>query len=118
MNQTVNGLAICAWLAVAVGSIVGLFRYPSAMAALGSLLSAAAPLAFVLLRGIWHDRLPPEAHPVLISAMSGLGAVMAMVAVHRFGDQYEVFVAASALALISWLAWVRFVWRAALNRNE
>ncbi|AKS42095.1 hypothetical protein [Wenzhouxiangella marina] len=118
MTRAVNALVVVVWLAIAIWSGVAVFRHPSTMAPLGAMLSALAPLGFVLIRAIWHDRLPPEAHPVLVSALSGLGAVIAMVATNRFGEQYEIFVAAAALALVAWLLWVRFVWRLALDRNE
>jgi peroxiredoxin len=71
----------------------------------GLLLAAASPLTFLC----WLAFARPartEAHPVIVSVLSGLGAVLAMMAIYRFGDDHRPFLAGSILALAGWLAYV------------
>jgi len=71
----------------------------------GLLLASAAPLTFF----IWLMSARPartEEHPVIVSVLSGLGAVMAMMAVYRFGDSHQPFLVGAVLALAGWMAYL------------
>lgn len=73
----------------------------------GLLLAAGAPLGFL----IWLFAVRPdhtEPHPVLISVLAGFGAVMAMVTVHRFGDDHQIYLAGALASLVGWLVFVRW----------
>ncbi len=72
-------------------------------------LSAAAPLVFLL-----HQKVRPSPdryHPVLVSVLSGFGCVMAMVGVHRFGDQHQWILGLALAALAGWMIYQRWFWR-------
>lgn len=71
----------------------------------GLLLAAASPLTFLCWLALGRPA-RTEAHPVIVSVLSGLGAVLAMMAVYRFGDDHQPFLAGSTLALAGWLAYV------------
>ena len=71
----------------------------------GLLLSAMAPLTFFTwLAGARPAR--TEAHPVIVSVLSGLGAVVTMMAVYRYGDQLQPWLIGAVVALAGWLAYV------------
>ncbi len=79
---------------------------------LGLGLTAAAPLAYLL-----YHLLRPETvthHPVLISVVSGLGCVMVMVGIQRFGDQHQWILWLGLAALAAWMAYQRYI----LRRSE
>ncbi|MDT8438926.1 MAG: peroxiredoxin family protein [Wenzhouxiangellaceae bacterium] len=77
------------------------------LAALGLALGAGAPLAFfgwlMLARPARTD-----AHPVLVSVISGLGAVLTMGAVYRYGEQWQPFLLGAVLALAGWQIYLRW----------
>lgn len=71
----------------------------------GMLLAAAAPLTFF----VWLLVARPartEAHPVIVSVLSGLGAVVSMMAVYRYGDELQPWLIGAAAALTGWLVYV------------
>jgi len=71
----------------------------------GMLLAALAPLGFFA----WLMLARPartDAHPVLVSVLSGLGAVIAMSAEYRFGPPGMPWLLGAALSLAGWLAYV------------
>lgn len=71
----------------------------------GMLLAAVAPLTFfVWLMGARPAR--TEAHPVIVSVLSGLGAVVSMMAVYRYGDDLQPYLVGGVAALAGWLAYV------------
>lgn len=79
-----------------------------ALIAAGLGLCAGAPLAFLLRPGKSVER----QHPVLISSLCGLGCVMIMVGIQRFGDEHQSMLVIAALVLIGWMAYQRKVLRA------
>ncbi|MEE4639443.1 MAG: hypothetical protein V2J42_11965 [Wenzhouxiangella sp.] len=79
-----------------------------ALLAAGLGLCAAAPLMFLL-------RPPKPAvrqHPVLISSLCGLGCVMIMVGVQRYGEHHQPLLIIALLILIGWMGYQRKIWRA------
>lgn len=73
----------------------------------GLVLAAGAPLGFL----IWFHAARPdhtEPHPVMISVLAGFGAVMAMVTVHRFGDDHQIYLAGALVCVAGWLGFVRW----------
>jgi hypothetical protein len=98
-------LALWAGLIVAAGYF--LLQPVPPMGPAGMLLAAAAPLAYLL----WVLTTKPaqtQAHPVMISVISGFGVVMTMVNVQRFGDDHQAFVLGAVTALATWLVHVRW----------
>lgn len=85
---------------------------------LGLALTAAAPLAFMIRS--WNQIGRGDDHPVAISALSGLGCVMIMVAVQRFGEEHQWVLISGLAALGAWMAWQRWVWRSprSLDPND
>lgn len=79
-------------------------------------LTAAAPLTYMIRH--WKAIGGGREHPVAISALSGLGCVMIMVAVQRFGDQHQWLLLPALFSLGAWVAWQRWVWRAATARSQ
>ncbi len=100
-------LVLIGWL---VYALISLVHSAPLLAGSGLMLSCLAPLGF-LIRAHFFAVVRSEAHPVMISVLSGFGAVMTMVAVDRFGNQYQIFVLGSAMALAGWLVYVRWFWR-------
>ncbi len=74
----------------------------------GLMLCAGAPLLFLLRK----KKPAARQHPVLISALCGLGCVMIMIGVQRFGDQHQPMLVLALLVLVGWMAYQRRVWRA------
>ncbi len=75
---------------------------------LGMILAAAPPLAYLVANGTGPRHPEAPRHPVGISVLSGLGCVLAMVAVYRFGDDFRYGVMACLVAISLWLVYVRF----------
>jgi len=103
---TLSGLSLYA--------LIGLSRTTPWLAGLGLLLACLAPLGFIvqdLYRRTFGRHSRGQGHPVVISILCGFGAVMAMVAVERFGAQHQTFVVGSAIALAGWLVYVRWYGR-------
>lgn len=91
--------------ALLVVALYGFTLPVPATAPAGLLLATGAPLTFFF----WLATARPartEPHPVIVSVLSGLGAVLAMMAVYRFGDDHQPFLIGSVLALAGWLAYV------------
>lgn len=91
--------------ALIVIGLYGLTRPVPWTAPAGMFLAAAAPLTFF----IWLASARPartEAHPVIVSVLSGLGAVVSMMAVYRYGDDLQPYLAGGVAALAGWLAYV------------
>jgi len=106
------------WLAIMLWAVLQFGRDSSAMATAGPIISALAPLLFVLGARRWAMVSERDPHPVMVSVIAGLGVVLAMVASTRFGEQYESHVVAAGLALAAWLIWVRWVWRDGPRASE
>lgn len=107
MKRWFISLYLFALAALVVAALYGFTLEVPLTAAAGLLLAAAAPLTFLF----WLALAQPartEAHPVIVSVLSGLGAVLAMMAVYRFGDAHQPFLIGSVLALAGWLAYVRW----------
>lgn len=117
MNRALSGVGIAVWLAVLGWAALSLREGAPGMAAGGAALAALAPLIFVAGVRRWALVSPRDPHPVMVSVVSGFGIVLGMVAVNRYGEQFESHVLAAGLALAMWLIWVRWVWRARLDAN-
>lgn len=72
---------------------------------LGPVLAAGAPLIFVALRLRSPARL--DHHPLVVSILSGLGCVIAMTGVQRFGTAHAWTLYAAAASLAVWMLWQR-----------
>jgi peroxiredoxin len=91
--------------ALVVVGLYGLTRPLPWAAPAGMFLAAVAPLTFF----VWLASARPartEAHPVIVSVLSGLGAVVSMMAVYRYGDDLQPYLIGGVLALAGWLAYV------------
>ena len=112
MNRGLIAGLIATWCAAvaAFGTWQMVGDGPAALAGLGLLLAGAAPAAFIawdhLAKPQRHDR-----HPVGISAICGLGMVIAMVVAWRWGERHEPALVLAGSALIAWFIWVRWVQR-------
>lgn len=73
----------------------------------GLLLVATAPLGFVLRPPATDSR----QHPVVISALCGLGCVMVMVGIQRYGDHHQPVLVAALLVLLGWVIYQKRIWR-------
>lgn len=96
-----TGLLVAGWLIVTPGPV---------LPGLGLGLAAAAPLSFMIRH--WHVQGTGKEHPVTISALAGLGCVMIMATVQRFGNQYQWVLLIALAGLAAWMVWQRRVWRA------
>jgi len=91
--------------ALVVVAIYSVFHAHPWLAPAGMLLAAVAPLTFFG----WLMLARPartEAHPVIVSVLSGLGAVLVAMTVYRYGDAHQPFLAGALLALAGWLVYV------------
>lgn len=104
--RSLPGAILVATLLLAGWLIIGT-RPP--LLGLGLALSAGAPLAYMVRH--WNNRGNVREHPVAISALAGLGCVMIMVAVQRFGDQHQWILLPALANLAAWMAWQRWVLR-------
>ncbi|MCH8476541.1 MAG: hypothetical protein LAT56_01170 [Wenzhouxiangella sp.] len=95
----ISGLAI--WLITA--------DYPL-MRGLGLLLAAAGPLAFLAGQAL-RPQQPGKQHPVMVSVGCGLGCVMIMVAIQRFGEQHQWVLVPALAALCGWMGYQRWCLR-------
>ena len=112
MTRALSIVGFVVWLAVLAWAGLSLKNEAPGMAVGGAVLAATAPLVFVAGLRRWALVSPRDPHPVMVSVVSGFGIVLSMVAVNRYGDQYESHVLAAGLALAMWLIWVRWSWRA------
>lgn len=103
----IANLILAAWI---------LFGPHPLLPALGLALAAAAPLGFMIRH--WNRPGSGLEHPVAISALSGFGCVMIMIAIQRFGQQYQWVLLAGLAGLIAWMAWQRWVWRSTPDRRS
>jgi len=115
MNRLLSGVCIAVWLAVLGWTALGMQQGSPGMASGGAAMAVFAPLLFVAGVRRWALVSPRDRHPVMVSVVSGFGIVLSMVAVNRYGDQFETHVLAAGLALGTWLIWVRWSWRAQSN---
>jgi len=79
------------------------------MFGLGLGMAAAAPLLYLV-----HQWLQPEKvlhHPVLVSVSSGLGCVIVMVGIQRFGEHHQWILVPSLAVLVIWMVYQRWVLR-------
>jgi len=77
------------------------------LAPLGLLVAAAAPLAFFG----WLFATGPartDHHPILVSSMGGLGAVLSAGAVYRYGEAWNSYLAGGIAVLVGWMVYVRW----------
>lgn len=81
-----------------------------ALTGTGLLIAGLAPLAFIVTAACHRIGLPRR-HPLLISCASGLGCVLVLVGSYRFGDVRQWAPGLAVLALATWMAWQRRVWR-------
>lgn len=72
---------------------------------LGLALASGAPLGFLLLAK--HPQ-PIHGHPVMVSVLLGLGCVLTLVGVQRFGDSLRWVTAATLVPLIGWMLYQRY----------
>ncbi len=112
MSRGLSILGATVWLAVLAWAALSIRAEAPGMAIGGTMLAALAPLIFVAGLRRWALVSPRDPHPVMVSVVSGFGIVLSMVAVNRYGEQYESHVLAAGLALAMWLIWVRWSWRA------
>ncbi len=77
------------------------------LAPLGLIVAAAGPLGFFG----WLFAARPartDRHPVLVSAIAGLGAVLAAAAVYRYGEAWNPYLAGGIFVLVGWMVYVRW----------
>lgn len=77
------------------------------LAPAGLIIAAAAPLGFF----VWLFVGGPartDRHPILVSAITGVGAVLSAVAVYRYGEEWNAYLAACIGALVGWMVYVRW----------
>lgn len=77
------------------------------LAPLGLLVAAAAPLGFFG----WLFATNPartDRHPILVSAIAGLGAVLSAAAVYRYGEAWNPYLVGGIGVLIGWMVYVRW----------
>jgi hypothetical protein len=117
VSRALSGVGITVWLAVLGWAGLSLQAGAPGMSVAGAALAALAPLAFVCGLRRWALVSPRDPHPVMVSVVSGFGIVLGMVAVNRYGEQYESHVLAAGLALALWLIWVRWSWRVRSDTN-
>jgi len=118
MSRALSVLGAAIWLGVVVWSVLSLQSDAPRMALIGAGLAAMAPLIFVAGLRRWALVSATDPHPVMVSVISGFGVVLAMIAVNRYGEQFETHVWAAGLALAMWLIWVRWSWRARLDERR
>ncbi|NBD95976.1 MAG: hypothetical protein GVY11_05820 [Gammaproteobacteria bacterium] len=70
---------------------------------LGPALAAGAPLAGIVHHSLTGSR--PHHHPLAISVLSGLGCVITMVGIQRFGPAHDWLLPCAGAALAAWLLW-------------
>ncbi len=90
-----------------IAGLVGLTGPAPWLAPFGTALAAAAPLVFFAWLAIAK---PPRtnAHPVLVSVVSGLGVVLAMVSVWRFGEIWQAWLVGALVAVAGWMIYVKW----------
>lgn len=105
-------LIYAAYLGVlfAIGSLRLLDSGTPALHAFGLMLTAISPLIFLA----WASRsqVTHKHHPVLVSTLMGLGAVCIMIGIQRFGQQHQWLLKLALVALVGWMAYQRWIWRA------
>ena len=105
MKRWFISLYLATLAALVVIALYGLTRPVPWAAPAGMLLATIAPLTFFTwLAGARPAR--TEAHPVIVSVLSGLGAVVTMMAVYRYGDDHQPWLIGAVVALAGWLAYV------------
>lgn len=118
MNRWLTPLYQALLLTLWAIALIHLFFAPSswsasawnapALATAGLLVATSAPLAFFIgLRWFRWERIEP--HPVWVSVLSGLGAVMIMMAIYRYGDQHPFWMLSALATLAGWMLYLRVV---------
>ncbi len=87
-----------------------------ALPALGLMLTAISPLLFLAWTRAMSVR--HKQHPVLVSAAMGLGCVCIMIGIQRFGDQHQWLLILALIALVGWMGYQRWIWRAASQQSR
>ncbi|MBY6203562.1 redoxin domain-containing protein [Halomonas denitrificans] len=77
------------------------------LAPAGLIVAAAAPLGFFAWLFIGGPA-RTDRHPVLVSAIIGLGAVLCAAAVYRYGEVWNMFLAGGIGVLIGWMIYLRW----------
>jgi len=97
-------------LVLAIGAMQLLDPVTPTLPAFGLTLTAIAPLIFLA----WARRAPAgrRQHPVMVSVVMGLSLVCIMIGIQRFGQQHQWLLILALLALVGWMAYQRWVWRA------
>lgn len=98
-------LTLVALAALLAGATAALWQGAAWPFVIGPGLAAGAPLFFVALhlrteRSLGH-------HPITVSVLSGLGCVIAMIGIQRFGDEYAWTLYTALASLIVWMLWQR-----------
>lgn len=70
----------------------------------GMALAAAAPLFFVT-RHVLTSEPGLGEHPLSVSILSGLGCVLTMIGLQRYGSEYQWTAFCSLAALVTWMLW-------------
>lgn len=77
--------------------------------AIGLIITAIAPLAFLIRLRLAAPQ--EKRHPVVISAIMGLGCAMIMIGIQRFGDDHRWMLVLALLTLCAWMLYQRYHWR-------
>ena len=93
-------------LALWIIAWIGLILSSLSLVAIGLIISTSAPLAFFI--GLYvFKRKRTEPHPVWVSMLSGLGAVMIMVVIYRYGDQHPIWMGGAITTLTGWMLYLK-----------
>ncbi len=77
------------------------------LAPAGLIIAAAAPLGFFAWLFIGGPA-RTDRHPVLVSAITGVGAVLSAAAVYRYGEAWNAYLAGGIFVLVGWMVYVRW----------
>lgn len=89
-----------------------------ALPAFGLMLTAVSPLIFLAWVSQTRTQAQRKQHPVLVSAAMGLGCACIMIGIQRFGDQHQWLLILALLALVGWMGYQRWIWRAVRAKPE
>lgn len=108
MKRWFISLYLLALVALLVAGILMLARpQVPLLAPLGLIVAAAAPLGFFAWLFIGGPA-RTDRHPILVSAIAGVGAVLSAVAIYRFGEAWNPYLAGGIAALVGWMIYVRW----------
>jgi lysophospholipase L1-like esterase len=100
------GVYFLTLIGLLIVALLALDRPVPTLGPMGLLIAALSPLVYFF----WLVLARPqetEVQTVLVSVFCGLGVVMTMVTVHRFGEVHQWLLALAALVLVGWLACLR-----------